>query len=377
MKDFSSACLKKSSKINILLILKPLCQKSSSFKRFLLVALLLLKIFSHDLEASETLFLKERFEKAENGDYIVALHDKTYSLLHIHSKSQNAIIIEEISVPQHEIKAKNKDWKKWLSENAKGHSSWIFYELSLPGMKLNDAFSFSSNGWLEQEHPLFETLFSLPFEKVSDRDRKKIGPAPTGDSLDFRKIWHPPLIKKGQIIKAALFDAWKCTWPKDGSDLSGKLIEIYLSKDTRIDYYPFWLQVSNAFAKAKIRVVDSGHELKSPKTFFPRRPPILLSQGSFENGEFIVHLSGPAYYKNYQIWAIDDTNGKSIELDADIEYQKEGKRSLRVTKRELVKKLKAEAFYRFMIASLDYPSAWTESQKALRLPKSFQNTGDR
>lgn len=339
--------------------------------------LYILILFFTSLAAEETLFLKNRFEKAAAGDFIVALHEQTYSLLHIHSKTDNAVIIEEVSVPKHLIQPSSINWKEWLLSDAKGHSSWIFYELSYPEMKLNDAFSFSSNAWLEKEQQVFETLFSLPFEKVPYRERKKIGPAPTGDSIDHRSVWHPPLIKRGKIIKGALFDAWRCTWPRDGSDLSDKVIEIYLAKDFSIDYYPFWLQLSNAFAKAKIRVIDSGHGLRSAKTFFPRRPPILLNQGVFGEKDFSISFKSPAYYLNYQIWALSEDTQEIISLQAELVYEEADKKSLHVSEQELAKKLKRGSFYRFMIASLDYPSAWTESKKALRLPVSFEDAQQR
>ncbi len=92
------------------------------------------------------------------------------------------------------------------------------------------------------------------------------GPKPFSGP-DMRPVWQPRLIIEGKPDDGVAFDAWRADWPRDGSDLSNKTIEIYLPKDNQSypSYFPYWLQINGTAGKAKIRIIDSGSNLQSPK----------------------------------------------------------------------------------------------------------------
>ena len=50
----------------------------------------------------------------------------------------------------------------------------------------------------------------------------------------MRPLWQPRMVIDGKPIQGVLFDAWKTDWPRDGSDLSNKTIEVYLPSKPKI-----------------------------------------------------------------------------------------------------------------------------------------------
>ena len=106
---------------------------------------------------------------------------------------------------------------------------------------------------------------SLNLTKIPSFQRKKL----TSSS----QPWNPPLYFEGKLIKNVPFDAWKTRFPKNRGELSNKLIQLYLPayKGDFISYFPYWIEVVGAGNQAKIRVKDSGHGLKSPIRYFPKR----------------------------------------------------------------------------------------------------------
>ncbi len=108
--------------------------------------------------------------------------------------------------------------------------------------------------------------------RIDDRYRRRVGGG-TANRIDNRPFWQPRLIVEGTEITGVTFDAWRGRWPKDDSELSNKTIEVYLpSKESGYPCYFHWLQVSGLVGKARVRIVDSGHNLKSPQPPLPRRP---------------------------------------------------------------------------------------------------------
>jgi hypothetical protein len=123
-------------------------------------------------------------------------------------------------------------------------------------------FSFSKNAWVNipEADNFLTTLLNLRLQKIDEADRKKIGNSRSA-------LWQPRMVVNGQIIPGVIFDAWRTQWPNDGSDLAGKAIEVYTPQENEIypSYFPYWLQISGNIAKAKIRIIDSGSEMHSPK----------------------------------------------------------------------------------------------------------------
>ncbi len=236
--------------------------------------LLFFCFFSTSLR-SELLFLRDHFSKAQSGDYIVALVNKTVTLMHIHDRQGNTVTIEEISIPSSRCSPET-DWKKWVAQGAPKHSSWVIYDIDLQSGQLLRYYSFTKKNWFEipdTDHFL-STLLRLTFVKIPDHARKKIGKvSPVAD--DPRNFWQPKMVVNGQFIPTVFFDAWQAKWPKDGGELSGKTIEMYLPQDDEayLSYFPYWLQIKGMIGKATIRIIDSGHDLQSIKLFPPSTIP--------------------------------------------------------------------------------------------------------
>lgn len=218
---------------------------------------------------SQDLILKNKLNEAKAGDYIVTAQGRLYTLLHVYSKEGNKLILEEINVPQSNIDLNNFSWRKWVESGAPGNSSWVMYQVNLSDGTMSQPYSFSANRfYLIPESDNFLTqLLNLKMTLVPANERKKAGAPPDNGAPDWRPLWQPPLIFEGRTIQNAFFNAFKARWPRDNSELSGKVIVAYLpdSQQQVPSYFPYWLEVSGLVGKAKIRIIDSGTGLVSPK----------------------------------------------------------------------------------------------------------------
>jgi hypothetical protein len=215
-------------------------------------------------------FLRDNLQKALPGDYIVTSSCKTETLFHIYAKNDHTLTIEEISVPESK-RPKGISWKQWVVNQAPGNTNWVMYEINLHTGQMGRYYSFTKKNWFEipEADNFLGKLLSLKFMSIDSKLRKRMGPkAPAGP--DQRPFWQPTMIVEGQKKQGVLFHAWQTRWPRDNSDLAGKIIEIYTPQDTNRypSYFPYWLQINGVTGKAKIRIIDSGHQLESI------RPPL-------------------------------------------------------------------------------------------------------
>lgn len=346
-------------------------------RRVIAVLITLLQLFSAGfLSASQEMFLKDNFSKAKPGDYIVTMYNKSFTVLHIFSKENDSLIIEEVTVPMHRFpKGKPASWNQWYQGGGEHHTSWVMYDVDLRSAKIREYYSFSRRGWLElnETDSIFSTLLSLPFELVEKKNRKKQGPAPAPGDLDRRSIWNPRMVVNGRKIDNVPFNAWKTRWPKDGSDLAGKAIQIYLPEENDIypSYYPYWLQVHDALGTAKVRVVDSGSKLKSPMKSLPRRPPEILNHGEYTDTGLRITLKSPSYYQDFMLLALPDKSlyNHPISLKCDTVREKSSSvTTVTALFEELESKLMKQANYRFLIIPKDYDEVWVETSKPLIWP---------
>lgn len=230
--------------------------------------------------ASE-LQLKDKLAEARPGSYLVLEQNKTFTFLYIHERLENAIVIEEVSIPAASFARKPMNWKLWFESGAPGNTAWIMSRVNLNTGVLEETFSFTHQGWIDMSgsNPFLTTLLNLRFQELSPPERRKIGLPPGYNKVDRRPIWNPRLIVDGRALANVPFHAYKARWPSDGSDLSRKVIEIYLpvppSNEPNAIYYPsyfpYWLEVEGRIGSAKVRVVDSGVDAHSPKSNFPQR----------------------------------------------------------------------------------------------------------
>ena len=122
---------------------------------------------------------------------------------------------------------------------------------------------------LSYRHPprgsLFrETLLNIEFHELPYKARKTITYVNEMGSAGSQVPWEPRCIIEGQTVPNVQFEAWRSTWPNDGSDLAGKSRN-YLPKDQQSypSYFPYWSQVKTSIHKAVIRVIDSGLDLEN------------------------------------------------------------------------------------------------------------------
>jgi hypothetical protein len=231
--------------------------------RFLFIYMCL---FCVSIEA-DVLFLRDNFQEALPGDYVVALASKTFTVMHIYGKNGNRLTIEEVVVPSSRC-SPEINWKEWIANGGPNHTSWVIYEIDTQSGKVSHYYSFTKRNWFEipdSDHFLSK-LLNLTFTRVPDHVRKKVGRVSNTEN-DPRNFWQPKMTVNGQIIPGFPFDAWQTKWPNDGSELSGKNIEMYLPQDRKAfpSYFPYWLQIRGTIGRATIRIVDSGRNMQSPK----------------------------------------------------------------------------------------------------------------
>lgn len=238
-----------------------------------ITALLFLMATVFGMNASlhaEEMVLRNNLQRAQPGDFIVISANKTQTLLLIYAKKNPILTIEEIAVPESK-RSPNVSWRDWVNQGAPGNTSWVRYDIDLQTGQMVRYYSFTKKNWFEipDADNFLSKLLNLKFTPIPDSARKRLGPKPRSGP-EMRPLWQPRMIVEGQPVKGVEFDAWRTRWPRDESDLSGKTIEVYLPRDSQRypAYFPYWLQINGAIGKAKIRIIDSGNKLQSP------RPPL-------------------------------------------------------------------------------------------------------
>lgn len=219
--------------------------------------------------AQEVMVLRDNLAKAQPGDYIVTMQGKNFTLLLIQAKTYNSLTIQEITTTASKIKeGQQYSWKKWIETGAQGSSSWVQYTIDLNTGQLQNFKSLQKTGWtdLPQRENFLTTLLNLKLKKIPIQNRKKYGLDIITGTDDPTRVWQPKMVVEGQYVEGVLFDAWKTQWPKDNTEMSGRTVEIYLPSDEGKypAYFPYWLQISGTIGKAKVRIIDSGTNLRSP-----------------------------------------------------------------------------------------------------------------
>lgn len=241
----------------------------SVIQLFYLFTFCLLMYFNTTHAADQEMFLRNNLNKARQGDYLVTAQHKNYTILIIRSKDNTQLSIDEITLPMaRKPKDKNFSWRKWVENGAHSNTCWVMYSIHLPSGTIQHTFSFTTNEWvtIPQSQNFLSVLLNLSLQPIPANERKKVGPPPASDSIDRRPIWQPQMIVDGTPMKGVIFDAWRTRWPKDNSELSGRVIEVFLPKDSERypTYFPYWLQINGMVGKAKVRIIDSGNHLSPP-----------------------------------------------------------------------------------------------------------------
>lgn len=225
-------------------------------------------------------FLRDRLQGGRPGDYIVTKIDNTYTVILIKEKTDHQISIEEITVPAQRLQDKRfpwVSWRHWVESGATGHTSWLLYTLHCNSGIMREYFSYNQDKWynMAEVDNFLSTLLNLRFVQIPRDKMKRVGVVPPSEKngQDSRRIWTPLMVYEGKTVQGVEFEAWRTRWPRDCGELSGKTITVYLPKDEKKypTYFPYWLEIQGMLGKAKIRIVDSGRGLCSPRSCPPKK----------------------------------------------------------------------------------------------------------
>lgn len=223
---------------------------------------------------AEELFLRDNLMKAKPGDYIVTAQGQNYTLLLIRDKAKTTLTLEEVTVPgQRFPREQIASWRSWVEQGAPGNTSWVAYQIEPLTGRMVEFYSYTRCCWcdIREAENFLGTLLNLRLQRMKDSLRRRVGPMPREHESDQRPFWNPKVVVEGQEVPNVAFNAWRTRWVQDGSELSGKMIDIYLPQegDKYLSYFPYWLQVGGVVGKAKVRIIDSGFGLRSPKAGIP------------------------------------------------------------------------------------------------------------
>lgn len=224
---------------------------------------------------ADEIYLRDNLMRANPGDYLVTAQGSQYTILLIRDKTADTLTIEEVSIPGERFPDEVTSWRQWIEQGAPGNTSWVVYDIAPASGKMRHFFSFTRNGWCDitDADNFLGKLLNLRLVRMNTNTRRRVGPMPREGCADKRPFWNPKVVVEGKTIQDVRFDVWKTRWPQDGSELSGKNIEVYLPQegDKYPSYFPYWLQIGGVIGKAKVRIIDSGFRLRSPKPKVPRQ----------------------------------------------------------------------------------------------------------
>ena len=274
----------------------------------------------HSLSA---LTLKDKFLEAEEGTYIITEQNHLISLLHLHTKEENRLLFEEISIPEH--LAKKVAWDEWVTQGAPGHTSWILYEVDLNKECVTECYSRNRKAWVptSEMEAFLIPLMTLKLSYLSEEKRMQTGPTPKPGTVQNRP-WGPPQVIQGKKIKRAEYDVYTSKWPIDQTELSGKPIVLYFDKKRKDFPFPYWIQVRDGAIKFKIRALDSGKGLVSPCSDIPRRTPTFLPAAQKEEGKFHLNLTCPTYFDSLKLYAVDMTEYPRVTHSISYQEMRDG-----------------------------------------------------
>ena len=324
-------------------------------------------------EAAPSLQLREQLRSATAGDFIVTSQNKAYTLLHVFSIQQNRLVIEEITVPEYQRDVRNQSWREWIGKGAPKHTAWVMYEINLQEGEIQEYFNFTKNGWMDVsgDQSFLSQLLNLELERVPDAERRRQGAPQMGQKQEIRRLWQPRLVLNGQRVKGVTFAAWRAEWPKDGSDLSGKRILLYLpeTEGNYPSFFPYWLEVESTVVRAHLQLVDSGQELTSPQHPLPRRPLEVLSAAEQTSSGLQFRVKSRPYYQEFMIeaWNESDFGSEPIKLAVQsVNSGPDNVVTLEVPNHALRGKLVSGQSYLFTIVPVEYESAFTRTREPFR-----------
>jgi len=256
--------------------------------------------------SSTSSYFSSRLDQANPGDFIVTKQPGCYCLLLIRSHDQKNIVLEEIDIPDYAIDLKKIDWKTWVVAHAPGHSSWVMLEIDLDKRTLLEAYSVKKRSFLQlsEEEQFLLKLLTLPTKRLNNSERRKIGPPPLADEEDHRPTWQPKIRFDGKERKSAS-SVYRAVWPHDKSLLSGSKIDFFFDEQLHDFSFPIWIEIYGGHYKSRLAVIEAGHNLFSPASAIPKRPPKILSMPKREKDQFVLDVLYKGAVEKFELYAIE------------------------------------------------------------------------
>ncbi|MEI8300874.1 MAG: hypothetical protein WCG10_04600 [Chlamydiota bacterium] len=317
------------------------------------------------------LTLKERFQPISSknnilGNFIVTEHQKNLSFLRVHSFLDSSLFLEEINLPIHLAPKKPIFWDEWVEAKAPGHTSWLLYQINLDDCKILDCYSFSRQSYiaLSDGQSFLSRLMTLPLTQIALSERKRIGPPPTNDMPDTRKLWNPPKIYHGQKIKNPHFEMLQASWPKDESEFSGKLINLYFDQDHPEFTFPYWIEIGDGYNLFQMHAIDSGKCLIFPYKQLPCKSPCFHQITLNPQKDLIISLKNATHLHTFQL--IASSASGSIVLPYTLTSQN-SLITLTTSHLDLTKHVQKQNRYTIHLIPIDDPSLAIESSQTFLL----------
>jgi hypothetical protein len=324
--------------------------------------------FQGAVASASSLQLKEMFSRAIPGDFVVFSQQDVYMLWHVQDYNEGILTIEEVSIPQFVKDSLEITWKDWLHQGAKGNTSWLMYEFDLKQGKVREFYSFTREAWLNPEalQSFLSTLLNISFSPIPAEYRQRLGYAVEGFEKK-RPLWQPPLIVNGNRQEGITFSAWKGSWPKDGSEIAEKSVEIYLPEieGPYPYYFPYWISFGNAFQKLPLRVVDSGKEMLSTKMYLPRPTPSFVRQPIIIGDSLTFSLEGPWYFEDYFVFCqeVGSFGEHSVPFNKkNMQKNEKGHVVVSIAVEDLRKHLQPNKPYKIIIVPKGFGEVFSESK---------------
>lgn len=268
-----------------------------------LIFLLPIFLFGHTFQ--------DHLLKSEVGDYVVFEQKGLLTLLSIHSRSNDKIIIEEISLPSHK---RPKNFHTFVQSGAPKATSHLLYELDLSTGTFLECYSFTKGTFMVPP-ALFKALLSLPLEKSPHP--KRIGTPPLPGAPDNRRLWSPPITFEGQTERPTDFSVFTTYWPDDNSEFAGCRITLYFIPQLP---FPVHLEFEDGRTHTfKLRTALSGKGISSAKVQMPRRYPSFIGGLIKQENSCALKLTSPSYYTTFSLESLDLASGETKELHANID----------------------------------------------------------
>lgn len=308
---------------------------------------------------------ESRLEKAATGDFIVMEQNKILSLISLQKKTPHSIWIEQITVPK-SFQKKIPNWKSWVHKKAPGHTSWIRYEIDLKTKKITECFSYSQSAWLQlrENQSILSKLLCLNLEKLPSTLRKKVGPPPISGEVDTRPLWKPFMIFQGEIQPVSA-DAFIAQWPKDGTELSGKYLELFFDHEGIIAF-PYWILIHTKNQTFTVHIQDCGKDLQSPFSELPRRSPVFSDKMYYDKQKLVLEAQSPIYYQDFYLYARDLNDAFQKPKLLPFSLKREDEKIWIEIHKKALSKLQKNHFYTWLLIPKEFPTVHAETKNSFQ-----------